>query len=287
MSLQIFCRLLAQYVAPQHALSRFAGALARSERPWLAQRLIDYFVSHYPINLNEALEPELAHYASFNGLFTRRLSPDARPLANALNAIVSPADGQITEFGALRGDQMIQAKGQYYSVDALLANNPYAAQQFHDGTFATIYLAPHNYHRVHAPCAGEVREIDYVPGNLFSVNTETAARVPRLFTRNERVILHCTGAHGPFVVILVGALLVGSIELADPVLNAEIASHRALRYALPRTVSFAAGAELGHFNLGSTVIVLFGRNAVQWAEHLAPGRAVRMGERLGAGAPVK
>ena len=283
MSVKSSCRLLAQYLAPHHAFSKIAGVLAHCEQPRIANRLIAGFLQRYPIDLDEALEPELAHYASFNGLFTRRLRADARPLSAVPNAILCPADGQITEFGELRRDQLLQAKGKEYSVDALLANNPYAAQQFYDGSFATIYLAPHNYHRVHAPCAGEVREIDYVPGRLFSVNAETTARVPRLFTRNERVLLHCSGPYGPFVVIFVGTLLVGGIELAAPALNAEITSRSSVRCALQRPVPFAAGAELGHFNMGSTVIVLFTRNAVNWADGLHRGRRVRMGELLGNG----
>ncbi|MSR14500.1 MAG: phosphatidylserine decarboxylase [Gammaproteobacteria bacterium] len=275
-----YVRTLPQYMGPQHGLSRVVGRLARSERPWLAGRLKTAFLRRYAVDLSEALEPDPEHYLSFNRFFTRALKPDARPLPADQKSLVSPADGVIAEFGTLQRDRMLQAKGRTYSVDELLANNIHASQQYHDGEFATVYLAPHNYHRVHAPCGGQIHEVVYVPGVLFAVNPHTVRVVPRVLARNERVILHCTGDYGPFTLILVGAVMVGSMELVSCDVAALAASRRISHYAFECPFPFARGAELGRFNMGSTVIALFGRNVLQWTSTLARGCSVRMGQAL-------
>jgi phosphatidylserine decarboxylase len=275
---------LPQYLAPQHLLSRLAGTLARSERPWVSRRLIRTFIRRYPLDMAEAVEPDPAHYRSLNALFTRRLRPGARPMPADPLAVVSPADGTTSEFGTLAGERLLQAKGRSYTIDALLGGDPYAAQQFYDGAYATVYLAPHNYHRVHAPCAGRVQDVVFVPGTLFSVNPRTARSVPGVFARNERVILHCAGERGPFVVVMIGAMLVGSMSVTccdlGPIVSQRPKS--VVRQPLARPYVFARGDELGHFNMGSTVVVAFHRSAVRWDPRLTVGTAVRVGQPLGA-----
>lgn len=274
-----FWRTLPQYISPQRSLSKWAGRLARSQRPWLARRLKAAFLRRYAIDLSEALESDPDRYPSFNALFTRALHPHARPLPRD-NTLISPVDGVLAEFGALTQERMLQAKGREYSVDELLANETYAAQHYHDGRFATIYLAPHHYHRVHAPCHGQVHDVVYVPGTLFSVNPRTVRVVPRVFARNERVILHCTGDYGPFALVLVGALLVGNMALECCDLTTLAGSRHIGRHSFERPVPFARGAELGRFNMGSTVIALFGRNVLRWDPALTRGSPLKMGERL-------
>jgi phosphatidylserine decarboxylase len=238
------------------------------------------FLKRYTVDLSEALEPNPDSYPSFNRFFTRALLPNARPLPSDARQLVCPADGALAEFGSLQHDRMLQAKGRTYSVDELLANELHISKHYHDGMFATIYLAPHNYHRVHAPCAGFVHEVVYVPGTLFSVNPRTVRVVPRVLARNERVILHCTGDIGEFAVILVGAVMVGSMELVCCDLSPFTRSREISRYRFAQPQPFARGAELGRFNMGSTVITLFGRGSVQWDSLLSQGCTLKMGQRF-------
>ena len=270
--------VLAQHVAPHHALSRFMHRLARSERPWLARALIGTLLARYPIDLAEAAETDPAKYPSLNALFTRALRPGARPLPQDLLALASPADGALSVCGRLEGDQLLQAKGRWYPVTRLLARDD--PGPFRDGHFATIYLAPHNYHRVHAPCDARIDEIVYVPGALFSVNALTAARVPGLFARNERVVLRCSSAHGDFAVVLVGAMLVGSMTLACCDLGDAGRDRGVRRVPLVPGVPIRRGDEIGRFNMGSTVVLVYARDTVEWAD-IAPGTPVRMGEPIG------
>ncbi len=276
-----WCRAMPQYVAPQHGLSRLMHRLAASERPWLAQRLIRTLMAHYPIDLRDALEPEPTHYRSLNAFFTRALRPGARPLPADPLAFVSPADGILNQCGVLTDGRILQAKGRDYAVSELLATPGATADPFQNGVFGTIYLAPHNYHRVHAPCDCTITEIIYVPGDLFSVNPRTAATVPNLFARNERVVLLCSSAHGELAIVLVGAMLVGSMTLACWDLASFYRKRCFNRQAFRPGLPLQRGAELGRFNMGSTVILVLGRQDVTWDEQARVGQPVKVGQALG------
>jgi phosphatidylserine decarboxylase len=270
-----------QYLLPQHVLSHLVGWIAESRIGFLRRALIQAFLRHYPVNLAEAARPDPEAYTSFNDFFTRRLRAGARTFDPDVRAALCPADGVLSQAGALAGDTLLQAKDIDYSAAALLGADPRLAAEFAGGSFATIYLAPHNYHRVHMPLAGTLRAARFVPGDLFSVNAATAASVPGLFTRNERVVCVFDTAAGPMAVVLVGALFVGSMSLAwsDRVRGED---HRRVR-ELPvhdPIIALDRGAELGWFNMGSTVIVLFGPYGPALVEGLVPGRGLRVGERL-------
>ena len=270
-----------QYLLPQHFLSRIVGAIADSRIGVVRRALIRAFMRHYPVNLAEAARPDPDDYSSFNDFFTRRLKAGARPLDPDPRAAVSPADGALSHAGPIAGDVLLQAKGIDYSAAALLGGDPALAAEFSGGAFATVYLAPHNYHRVHMPLAGTLRVARFVPGDLFSVNAATAASVPGLFTRNERIACVFDTASGPMAVVLVGALFVGSMSLSwsDRVRPAGARRVTELPVHDP-LVALDRGAELGWFNMGSTVVVMFGPQGPALVEGLAPGRALRVGERL-------
>ena len=273
--------VLPQYVLPQHLLSRFMYRLARSRRPWLAQRLIALLCRHYPIVLSEAEHSDTRAYPSLNAFFTRALREGTRPLPEDPAIIVSPVDGAISRHGRLKGQQIIQAKDHTYSVETLLGLDGPAALPFRDGDFITLYLAPHNYHRVHSPVNCRVMEVLYIPGRLFSVNARTARTVPRLFARNERVVLRCLTDDGKeFALVMVGAMLVGSMELKFCDLHTAYRTHSVRRFLLGDGVALARGEELGRFNMGSTVILVFDRDFIQW-NTLSDGQGVRLGEALG------
>lgn len=275
--------ILLQHLLPQHLLSRLTGRLAASEQPWLKNLLIQRFIQHYGVNMAEAEHGAAADYASFNAFFTRALKPGARPQASATNAVLCPADGAISAIGNIHDDSIFQAKGHDYSLTTLLGGDSRRAQPFRGGHFATIYLSPKDYHRVHSPLAGTLQEMVYVPGKLFSVNQRTADAIPGLFARNERAVCLFDTAQGPMAVILVGAMIVAAIEtvwagrVAPAPHGLRINSYRQHSPA----IQLAAGAELGRFLLGSTAIVLFGPGSVHWDTALATGSAVRMGQVLG------
>ncbi len=271
-----------QYLLPQHLLSALMYRLARIRWRPLSAPLIRVFARHFQVDMTEALEPNLAVYPSFNAFFTRALRPEARPLPAEPQALVSPADGGLSQFGAIKESRLFQAKGLDYALEDLVVN-PDWAQRFVGGSFATVYLSPRDYHRVHMPATGRLREMIHVPGRLFSVNRATASLVPRLFARNERVVCLFEGEAGPFAVILVGAIFVGGMETvwAGEVTPARGASPRR-RYDEGATVDLARGAEMGRFNMGSTVILLFSPGAVAWETDLAPGASLRVGQRLGS-----
>ncbi|WP_144639516.1 archaetidylserine decarboxylase [Bordetella genomosp. 13] len=278
--------LASQYLAPHHMVSRLAGAFAESRVPWLKNRLIGNFVRNYGVNMSEALLEDPLAYENFNAFFTRALKSGARPASNAPGAVLCPADGSISQLGAIDQDRIFQAKGHSYGLTDLLGGDARRAEPYAGGSFATIYLSPSDYHRVHMPAAGTLREMIYVPGKLFSVNPLTARNVPGLFARNERVVcLFDTPEFGPMALVLVGAMIVASVET---VWAGRITPHRgqveSTRYdpADPVPVHLAKGAEMGRFFLGSTVVVLFGPDRVRWAgDTAAAGRTVRMGELLG------
>jgi phosphatidylserine decarboxylase len=271
-----------QYLLPHHTLSRLVGRLANSETAWIKDTFIGWFSRRYRVDMSEALDPNLGSYPTFNAFFTRELRPGARTIDSG--AIVSPADGAISQLGPIAGARIFQAKDQAFSTLELLGGDTQMAALFENGSFATIYLSPRDYHRVHMPCAGTLRETIYVPGRLFSVNQLTAANVPRLFARNERLVCLFDTAYGPMALVLVGAMIVAGIEtvwegqVAPPPTNAQAAR----KDFSANSVQLEKAAEMGRFKLGSTAILLFGPNAIQWQAALVAGTPVRMGQKLGA-----
>jgi phosphatidylserine decarboxylase len=270
-----------QYLLPQHLLSRLVGWIAGSRIGFVRTALIRAFLSRYPVDLAEATQPAHDRYASFNEFFTRRLRAGARSFDAEPGAVLSPADGYVTQAGPVAGDTLVQAKGIGYSAAALLGGNAALAAEFEGGAFAAVYLAPHNYHRVHMPMAGTLRAARFVPGDLFSVNAVTAGGVPGLFARNERIACVFDTAAGPLAVVLVGALFVGSVSLAW---TGRVRSDGA---RVPRDlpcgdpiIALDRGAELGWFNMGSTVVVLLPPGGPRLLEGIATGRAVRVGEPI-------
>jgi len=271
--------VLPQYLLPKGALTRAAGAVASARRGASTTRLIRWFVGRYGVNMAEAAEPDIAAYATFNDFFTRALKPGARPLAQA--DLVCPVDGAISQFGRIRGAQIYQAKGHDYSTQALVGGDATLAARFQDGYFATLYLSPKDYHRIHMPCAGRLQRMIHVPGELFSVNPTTARGVPGLFARNERVVCVFDGAAGPFVMVLVGATIVGSMATVwHGVVNPpRLGALREWTYDT-QPVELAQGAEMGRFLLGSTVVLLFPDGGLQFNPAWMPGGAIRMGEMM-------
>lgn len=271
----------AQYLLPQHLLSRLVGLLAESRWPAIKNTFIDTFIKRYDIDMSQALEPDPHAYACFNDFFTRALKDGVRPVTE--QGIASPADGAVSQLGEIDDERIFQAKGHHYTLTQLLGGDPARAEPFRNGDFITIYLSPRDYHRVHMPYRGVLREMVYVPGDLFSVNTLTARNVPRLFARNERVVAFFDTDIGPMAVVLVGAMIVASIEtvwaglITPPKRQLRVTSY------LPRTdrIELARGEEMGRFKLGSTVIVLFGPDKVKWNEFLQEGSVTLTGGQIG------
>ncbi len=270
-----------QHLLPQHALSRGMHALARTRARPVKNLIIRSFLRLYAVNMAEAEHADPAAYASFNDFFTRALKPGARPIDAAPDAVACPVDGVVSQAGGIRDDRLLQAKGIDYGVAALLGGDEALAREFEGGVFATVYLAPFNYHRIHMPLPGTLRRARYVGGDLFSVNAATAAGVPGLFARNERIACAFDTPAGPMAVVLVGALFVGSMSLS---FAGEVTAERTRTIRdLPVTdplVALDKGAELGRFNMGSTVVVMFGRGRVRLEPGLAAAAAVRVGQRL-------
>jgi phosphatidylserine decarboxylase len=272
-------KVLPQYLLPKQALTRYAGW--RASREWGARttKLIGGFVTKYGVDMSEAADPDIASYKSFNDFFTRALKPGARPLAQA--DLVCPVDGAISQFGDIRRDQIFQAKGHAYSTTALVGGDAALAAQFENGHFATLYLSPKDYHRIHMPCDGRLLRMIHVPGDLFSVNPLTARGVPGLFARNERVVCVFESARGPFVLTLVGATIVGSMATVwHGVVNQKrVAGVREWRYD-DQQVVLKRGDEMGRFLLGSTVVMLFPTGALRFNPAWAPARPIRLGEAM-------
>jgi phosphatidylserine decarboxylase len=275
-------QVLLQYLLPKQALTAFAGWVASKPRGALTTRTINWFVKKYGVNMAEAANPDTASYATFNDFFTRALKPGARPLAQA--SLICPVDGAISQFGRIEADQIFQAKGHHYSTLALLAGEQKLAAQFQDGHFACLYLSPRDYHRIHMPCDGRLLRMVYVPGDLFSVNPVTARGVPGLFARNERVICEFENANGPFVLILVGATIVGSMATVwHGVVNPpRMPMVWQKQYPNPQ-VHLKQGDEMGRFLLGSTVVMLFPKAANSefvFNPAWQAGGAIRLGEKM-------
>lgn len=272
--------VLPQYLIPKQALTRLIGKLAGTRGGALTHFAVRRFIARYGVDMSEALHAAVPHYPTFNEFFTRALRPGIRPLANA--AWVCPVDGAISQFGAIERDQVLQAKGHYYSTQVLVGGDVALAAQFENGAFATLYLSPKDYHRIHMPCRATLRRMIYVPGSLFSVNPVTARAIPGLFARNERVVCVFDSEHGPFVLALVGATIVGSMATVwHGVVNPpRLPNIREWRYD-DQSIVLAQGAEMGRFLLGSTVVMLFPRDTLRFNPAWQPARAIRMGEAMG------
>jgi len=275
--------IILQYILPQHLLSRLVGKLAETQIPWLKDLLISRFIAQYNVDMNEAADPDYRNYQNFNAFFTRALKDGARPIATGAQDIACPADGAISQLGQIIDGRIFQAKGQDYSLLQLLGGDREAAALFSGGSFATVYLSPRDYHRVHMPLAGTLQSMTYIPGALFSVNTTTAENVQGLFARNERAVCLFETEAGPMAVILVGALIVAGIEtawdgqIAPPPSGIKTTDYR----KGAREIFLEKGEEMGRFKLGSTAIVLFGKDQVQWAEKFSATIPTRLGEVLG------
>jgi phosphatidylserine decarboxylase len=275
--------ILLQKILPQHRLSRWVGKLAAAKTPWLKNLLIQQFIKAYNVNMEEALHSDPTYYPCFNDFFTRALKPGARPLSANELAVLSPADGVISAIGNIKQDTLIQAKGKTYTVTALLGGDAQRAAPFQNGTFTTVYLSPKDYHRVHSPLTGTLREMIYVPGKLYSVNQTTADNIDNLFAVNERAVCLFDTEQGPMAVVLVGAMIVAAIETVwagrvAPA-NTGISVHD---YRKQAPITIKKGAELGRFLLGSTAIILFGPGMVEWQLDLRNGPAVQMGQQIGS-----
>lgn len=274
--------VLAQYLLPKQALTAFAGKLAGARAGRLSTAVIRWFIARYGVNMTEAANSDPAAYASFNEFFTRPLRAGARPLAAA--DFICPVDGAISQLGAIDGDRIFQAKGHDYTTQALVGGDSALAAGFEHGQFATLYLSPKDYHRIHMPCAGRLRRMIHVPGELFSVNPVTARGVPGLFARNERVVCVFDAECGPFVMVLVGATIVGSMATVwHGVVNPPRPGRLREWSYEDRELRYRAGDEMGRFLLGSTVVMLFPKAVLAFDPAWAPGRPVRMGEAMGTG----
>lgn len=264
---------------PQHTLSRLVGWISAKKIPGL-QRFLQFFVRHYGVNMAEAQSPYLTDYLTFNAFFTRKLVAHVRPIPNDSNAIVSPVDGTVSQCGRLLQDRILQVKKQYYSLRRLLAGDDALSNLLLNGAFLTAYLAPGNYHRIHIPFSGRLRKMTFIPGRLFSVSPRSVECITDLFARNERVICEFDTDIGTMVVIAVGAMLVGSMVMNwhGVVKASKITSWKYERNNAP---CFEKGDELGYFKMGSTVIVLFPENTIEWSEDLKENSTLMMGKKIG------
>jgi phosphatidylserine decarboxylase len=271
-----------QYLLPQHGLSRLILAATRVRTRWFKNALTRGFLALFSVDMAEAVQPDPYRYLSFNDFFTRALRPEARPIDASARTVVSPVDGTVSECGPIIENRLLQAKGRDYTLEQLLAGRTWA-KRFEGGVFATIYLAPFNYHRIHMAVRGTLEETVFVPGRLFSVNNVTAQHVPRLFARNERVLTLFDTAFGRCALVMVGALNVGSIAT---VWAGDIAPapRRAVTRIPGPPITLDKGAELGRFNMGSTVILLFEPDRVRWHPLLRAGTVVQLGQAIGSGA---
>lgn len=276
--------VLMQYLIPQHALSRLVGWIARSRTPWIKNTFIGWFVKRYNVDMSLAQEEDPLAYACFNDFFTRALKDDARPIDADADSIVFPADGAISQLGDIIDGRIFQAKGQGYTTQELLGGDLTLAGEFAGGKFATVYLSPRDYHRVHMPYNGKLRRMVAIPGDLFSVNDATAKGVPRLFSRNERVAAIFDTDIGPMAVVMVGAMIVAGIETvwAGEVAPIKRQIQTTDYVATPGTpVELTKGAEMGRFKLGSTAILLFAKDRIVWDEQFRAGSPTVMGQRMG------
>jgi phosphatidylserine decarboxylase len=271
------------YLLPMHALSRVMHVVTRSEIRWWKTAFTRWFVNRFKVDMSQAQEPDLGSYPSFNAFFTRALRDDARPIAGDEAVLACPVDGAVSQLGSIENGRIFQAKGHDYSLLELLAGDTEHAKLFEDGQFATLYLSPSDYHRIHIPIDGQLSAMSHIPGRLFSVSPATVRAVPRLFARNERVVAYFDTTAGPMAVVMVGAIFVASI---DTVWAGEVTppAGKTIRHwsydTEDASLRFAKGSEIGRFNMGSTVILLFGHDAIHWRDDIQPGDRVRMGQAL-------
>jgi phosphatidylserine decarboxylase len=273
---------LLQYLLPHHALSRLMSKFTHCETRWFKNLFIKQIIKHYGVNMDEALIQDIQAFKSFNDFFTRELKPDVRPLSTVDNAIVSPSDGVVSQAGLITDGSIFQAKGKSFTVTELLGGNEERAAPFNDGIFTTIYLSPKDYHRLHSPLTGTLKEMVHVPGRLFSVNEATTEAVPGLFARNERVCCLFDTEAGPMALVLVGAIFVSSVETVwhGVVTPPTRTSVQNWLYEND-TITIEKGEEMGRFNMGSTIIVLFGKDNAGWNADLVAGKAVKLREMIG------
>ncbi|PCJ43406.1 MAG: phosphatidylserine decarboxylase [SAR86 cluster bacterium] len=271
-----------QYIVPQHFLSRAIGLLANCKIAFIKNFLIKIFIKKYKVNLAEAEIKSAEEFSCFNDFFTRNLEPDARPIDAEANAIICPVDGAVSAIGDIEIGKIFQAKGKSFSLSALLGGDQKLADAFHGGKFATLYLSPRDYHRIHMPLTGTLEEMIYIPGKLFSVNQTTAANIDELFAKNERVVCIFKTDIGPMAVILVGAMIVASIETvwAGQVAPSKLNKH-VERYQEHAPITIRRGEEMGRFKLGSTAIVLFPANVMSWESSLQTASGIQLGQKIG------
>lgn len=273
-----------QYPVPHHLLSRLMGKLTYCRNNWVKLAYMKLIIKRFGINMTEAKEQDLNKYEHFNAFFTRALKPEARPIVSEKNKLACPVDGFVSQMGLIKKDQIFQAKGHHYSLSTLLGGDDQWSKQFINGEFSTLYLSPKDYHRIHMPCDARLKEMRHVPGRLFSVNPKTVRTVPGLFARNERVVCLFNTPVGPMAMILVGAIFVASIEtvwqgVITPPTFQEIQTSLYGKGMLE--VSLKKGEEMGRFNMGSTVILLFGKDKMKWIEGLETDTSVLLGQELG------
>lgn len=277
--------VLTQYLLPKQAITALAGKLAHLKGGNTTTAVIRWFVKRYNVNMSEAANPDIASYTTFNAFFTRPLAPHARPLAHA--DFICPVDGAISQFGKIEQDQIFQAKGHHYTTTALVGGNATTAKQYENGMFACLYLSPKDYHRIHMPCDGHLQKMTYVPGDLFSVNPATAQGIPGLFARNERVVCEFTSEqYGNFVMVLVGATIVGSMatvwhDAPHGIINPpRLATVKTWTYT-DKNIRLKQGDEMGRFLLGSTVVMLFQKNSLAFNPTWKPAQPIKLGEQMG------
>ena len=271
-----------QYIIPQHTLSIVMHRLTRCQIVWFKNAFIKFIIIKYKVNISEAAQTDLASFNSFNAFFTRQLRKDIRPLAEGESVFTSPVDGAISQIGAIEQGKIVQAKGRHYSIIELLGGDEDLAKQFEQGQFATIYLSPKDYHRIHMPLTGKLQKMIYIPGKLFSVNPRTARTVPNLFARNERVVTVFETAQGPMVMVLVGAIFVGSMET---VWSGQITppygkSIQYWDYSGEQQISLKKGEEMGRFNMGSTVVLLLPKQSQTFRKELVAGDDIQLGQTM-------
>ncbi|AFT67550.1 archaetidylserine decarboxylase [Cycloclasticus sp. P1] len=270
--------ILLQHILPKHSLSALMHKLARCKTPWVKQFIINTVIKQFGVNMSEAAQPDPEAYESFNAFFTRQLREDARPLEHDDTTIASPVDGTISQMGSIENGELFQAKGKSFNLSALLGNDSLSSE-FEDGQFTTVYLSPKDYHRIHFPVDGTLKKMVHVPGELFSVNQTTVEAIDELFARNERVIAFFDTPAGPMAMVMVGAIFVSSIETVwygevTPPRHNQI---RQWQYS-DNKQQYKKNDEMARFNMGSTIVMLYGKDKITWAENLAAGDAVQYGQ---------